>query len=178
MSNTGRLLVTLVAIAGFGFFGSPSNNALPINSAAAEPVAADPVYAASFKDFNRNMQPLGQWKGKTLVVYFWATWCKPCLSEIPELVLLYDKYRSKNVMIVGVAIDQADKVEKFTKEHRITYPIVYGGTEAVELSKKMGNKIGGLPFSIVIDAKGQVVETILGEMPKGKLEQILKQLAG
>ena len=178
MSNPGRLFVTLVAIAGFGFFGSPSNYGLPINSAAADPVSADPVYAASFKDFNRNMQPLSQWKGKTLLVYFWATWCKPCLSEIPQLVSLYDTYRSKNVVIVGVAIDQADKVEKFTKEHRITYPIVYGGNEAVELSKKMGNKVGGLPFMIVIDAKGQVVETILGETPKGKLEQILKQLAG
>ena len=178
MSNLGRLLVTLMAIAGFGFFGSPSNYGLPINSAAAEPVAADPVYAASFKDFNRNMQPLGQWKGKTLVVYFWATWCKPCLSEIPQLVSLYDTYRSKNVVIVGVAIDQADKVEKFTKEHRVTYPIVYGGNEAVSLSKQMGNKVGGLPFLIVIDAKGEVVETILGEIPKGKLEQILKQLAG
>ncbi|MGH8751937.1 MAG: TlpA family protein disulfide reductase [Burkholderiales bacterium] len=142
------------------------------------PAAADPVYDASFKDFNRKLQPLSQWKGKTLVVNFWATWCKPCLKEIPELITVYNKYRAKNVVIVGVAIDQADKVEQFTKEHKITYPVVYGGTEAVSLSKQMGNKVGGLPFSIVIDAKGNVVETILGEIPPGKLEMILQQVAG
>ncbi|MGH8760060.1 MAG: TlpA family protein disulfide reductase [Burkholderiales bacterium] len=167
MNRRYPVVVFVLALIGFA-------PALP----AAEAVSADPVYAASFKDFNRNMQPLGQWKGKTLLVYFWATWCKPCLSEIPQLVSLYDTYRSKNVVIVGVAIDQADKVEKFTKEHRVTYPIVYGGNEAVSLSKQMGNTVGGLPFLIVIDAKGEVVETILGEIPEGKLEQILKQLAG
>lgn len=145
---------------------------------AAEAVSSEPVYAASFKDFSRKLQPLSQWKGKTLIVYFWATWCKPCITEIPELVTLYEKYRGRNVMIIGVAIDQADKVEKFTKEHKITYPIVYGGNDAVDLAKKMGNDKRGLPFSLVIDSKGKVVYTNLGELPKGKLEQILQQLVG
>ncbi len=158
-----------------GFIG---NIAAPLPSASAQELSSDPVFASSFKDFGRTMQPLSQWKGKTLVVNFWATWCKSCLTEIPNLIKLYDKYRSRDVVIVGVAVDNADKVEKFTKERSISYPIVYGGAEAVNLSKQMGNKIGGLPFSIVIDTKGKVVSTFLGEIPKGKLEQILQQLVG
>jgi len=166
-------LVGIALIAGF-----TGNVAVPLPSVLAEELSSDPVFASSFKDFGRTMQPLSQWKGKTLVVYFWATWCKPCLTEVPELIKLYDKYRSRDVVIVGIAVDNADKVEKFTKEYGISYPIVYGGTEAVNLSKQMGNKIGGLPYSVVIDAKGKVVSTILGESPKGKLEQILQQLVG
>ena len=166
-------LVGIALIAGF-----TGNVAVPLPSASAQELSSDPVFASSFKDFARTMQPLSQWKGKTLVVYFWATWCKPCITEIPHLMKLYDKYRSRDVVIVGIAVDNADKVEKFTKEHGISYPIVYGGAEAVNLSKQMGNKVGGLPYSIVIDAKGKVVSTILGEIPKGKLEQILQQLVG
>ncbi|HVS25927.1 MAG TPA: TlpA disulfide reductase family protein [Burkholderiales bacterium] len=158
-----------------GFIG---NIAAPLPFASAQELSSDPVFASNFKDFGRKMQPLSQWKGKTLVVNFWATWCKTCLTEIPELIKIYDKYRSRDVVIVGVAVDNADKVEKFTKEHGISYPIVYGGAEVVNLSKQMGNKVGGLPFSIVIDAKGKVVSTFLGEIPKGKLEQILQQLVG
>ena len=160
---------------------------LPVAAAATpEPQAAEPpqaistgpLFAASFKDFNRKMQPLEQYKGKLVVVYFWATWCAPCRAEVPELIALHEKYKAKNMVVVGIAIDQADKVEKFAKEFGISYPLLVGGNEALELSKKLGNRIGGLPFTVIIDHQGKVIAKVLGETPKGKLEGILKPLVG
>lgn len=145
--------------------------------AAPDPSTA-PLYASSFKDFDRRMQPLSQYEGKTLVLYFWATWCKSCVAEVPELKSVFAKYKSKNAAVVGIAVDNADKVQKFVKDHGIEYPMYVGGNEALELSRQLGNSVKGLPFVVIVDAKGRIVERILGETPKGKLEGVLKPLLG
>lgn len=150
---------------------------LGVAHAAPDPATA-PLYAASFKDFNRQMQPLSQYEGKTLVLYFWATWCKSCVAEVPELKSVFAKYKSKNATVVGIAVDNADKVQQFVKDHGIEYPMYVGGNEALALSKQLGNAVGGLPFVVVVDAKGRIIERILGETPKGKLEGVLKPLLG
>ena len=75
-------------------------------------------------------------------------------------------------------MDQADKVEKFVKEFAIPYPMMIGGNEAIDLSKQLGNKIGGLPFVAIIDKQGNLVAKVLGETPKGKLDSIVKPLLG
>lgn len=146
--------------------------------AAADATSAAPVYDASFKDFDRKVQPLSQWKDRFMVVYFWATWCKSCRAEVPELIALHEKYKDKNVAVVGISIDNTDKVKAFAKEYSITYPLLIGSQDAMDLSKQMGNKIGGLPFTIMINRKGEVVKTILGELPHGQLEEILVSLMG
>ncbi len=147
-------------------------------AAAERPLSADPVFAARFKDFNRTMQPLGQWRGKPTVVYFWATWCEPCRHEVPALIKLYEKYRSKDLVVVGIAVDQTDKVQGFVGEYGISYPILIGGNDALDLSRRMGNGIGGLPFLVVIDRKGRVTATQLGEFPDARLEAMVAPLVG
>jgi len=134
------------------------------------PLSAAPVFASSFRDFDRTMQPLGQWRGKTTLVYFWATWCEPCVREVPLLIKLYEKYRSRNLEVVGIAIDQTDKVRGFTEKYRINYHVLIGGNDALNLSRKMGNGIGGLPFLVVIDSTGKVVATYIGELTDEWLE--------
>ncbi len=136
------------------------------------------MYAAAFKDFNRQLQPLSQWKDDFLVVYFWATWCKSCRAEVPELIALHNKYKDKGVAVVGISIDNTDKVKAFAKEYQIPYPLLIGSQDAMDLSKKMGNKVGGLPFTIMVNSRGEVVKTILGELPHGQLEEILVALKG
>ena len=135
----------------------------------------DTFFDASFKQFDRQPHALSQYKGKTVVAYFWATWCKPCLKEVPLLIGLQNKYKDKNVQFIGIAIDNADKVEKFTKDNAIPYPILIGGDDAMALAKKMGDLVGGLPFMVVIDKNGKLVDKILGEIPEGKLEKILAE---
>ena len=134
------------------------------------------LFESQFKDLNWKLQPIAQWKGKPMVIYFWATWCKPCVKEVPELIKLYDEYRGKDVVVLGIAVDNADKVQAFMKERGVTYPVLVGGNEAIDLSKKLGNKVGGLPFTVIVDKKGHVVKTYLGEVTKPNLEEILKPI--
>lgn len=133
----------------------------------------DGFFAASFKQFDRQSHPLNQYKGKTVVAYFWATWCKSCLKEVPQLIALQNQYKGKNVQFIGIAIDNADKVEKFVKENGIPYPVLIGGDDALALSKKLGNLVAGLPFMVVIDKNGALAGKLLGELPEGKLEALL-----
>ena len=137
----------------------------------------DAFFDASFKQFDRQPHALSQYKGKTVVAYFWATWCKSCVKEVPGLIELQNQYKDKNVQFIGVAIDNSDKVEKFAKDNAIPYPILIGGDDAMALAKKLGDLVGGLPFMVVIDKNGKLVDKILGEIPEGKLEQVLIKIA-
>jgi thiol-disulfide isomerase/thioredoxin len=148
----------------------------PTSSAETKPSAqASPVFNSSFhklEDWN-TMQPLSKWKGKHLVLNFWATWCTSCQHEVPELNKLYHQFKENNAMVVGLAIDNADKVQEYVEKHSVDYPILVGGDEALKLSKKMGNAVGGLPYTIMITPQGEVVETILGSTERGTLPRVL-----
>lgn len=151
--------------------------ALVVTTAAQDASGSTPLFASSFKDFDRKLQPLSQWKGKPLVVYFWATWCKSCKQELPELIALHEKYKNKGVTVLGIAIDNTDKVREFVKEYKVSYPVLIGGNDATALSKSLGNKVGGLPFAVVVDPKGNVVGRLLGETKPGKFEELVRPLA-
>ena len=140
-------------------------------------VAAQPLFAASFKDFDRQQQSLAQYKGKPMVVYFWATWCKSCKQEVPELIALHKKYGTK-MHVIGIAIDNTDKVRQFAQDNQINYKLLIGSNDAIALSKQLGNSVGGLPFAVVVDAKGRIVKTLLGETPPGKFEELVRPLIG
>ena len=89
----------------------------------------DAFYGASFKDLKDQMSSMDQFKGKVVVMYFWATWCVPCRVETPNLVKLNEMYKGKlkNVTVVGLALDNGDKVRQFVKDNNLTYPVFYGG---------------------------------------------------
>ncbi len=157
---------------------SAAEGEAPAEPAGPQGVSAEPIFASSFKDFNRTYQPLEQWRGKVLLVYFWATWCKPCRTEVPALIALYDKYRTRDLAIVGIAIDQTDQVRKFADKYGINYDVLIGGNDALDLARKMGNGVAGLPFLVVIDRTGNVVSTQLGQLTQGFLEQLVAPLLG
>ncbi len=155
-------------------------DSLPVAAAApiaANEAAAQPLFAASFKDFDRQQQSLAQYKGKPMVVYFWATWCKSCKQEVPELIALHKKFGTK-MHVIGIAIDNTDKVRQFAQDHQINYKLLLGSNDAIALSKQLGNSVGGLPFAVVVDAKGRIVKTLLGETPPGKFEELVRPLIG
>ena len=121
-------------------------------------------------------QSLGQWPGKVLVVNFWATWCAPCREEMPEFVRAQNEYGARGLQFVGIAVDQADKVEQFSKEFGLNYPSLIGGYGAVELSKTLGNRLAALPFTIVVDRQGRIAHTQLGPLKPEKLRAIVDKL--
>ena len=135
-------------------------------------------YGASFKDLKDQMASMDRFKGKVVVMYFWATWCVPCRVETPNLVKLNEIYKNKgkDVVVVGLALDNGDKVRQFVKDNNLTYPVFYGGHDAVELGKSLGNDQGAIPFTVVIGKDGTLVHTFKGDIPNSELERIIDPL--
>jgi thiol-disulfide isomerase/thioredoxin len=140
------------------------------------PADASVLLALSLPDAAGKEQSIGQWRGKVVVVNFWATWCAPCREEMPEFMRAQTEYGPKGVQFVGIAVDQADKVEKFANELGLNYPTLIGGYGAVELSKTMGNRLAALPFTIIVDRQGHVAHTQLGPMKPDQLRSIVGKL--
>ncbi|MBI1889983.1 MAG: TlpA family protein disulfide reductase [Burkholderiales bacterium] len=122
------------------------------------------LLAQSLPDLNGKSQALAQWKGKTIVANFWATWCPPCIEEMPELSALQEEGKAKNIQIIGIGIDSVDKIQEFSYKHKISYPLYVAGMQGAELAKEMGNSKGGLPFTLLITPDGQVKRTYTGRL--------------
>jgi thiol-disulfide isomerase/thioredoxin len=121
-------------------------------------------------------QLLGQWKGKVLIVNFWATWCAPCREEMPQFVKAQQEFGARGLQFVGIAIDQPDKVQQFAAEINLNYPALIGGYGAIELSRTLGNRVGALPFTVVLDRSGGIVDTHLGPVKQTQLDAYIAQL--
>lgn len=137
---------------------------------------ASALLALSLPDAAGKEQSIGQWRGKVVVVNFWATWCAPCREEMPEFVRAQTEFGSRGLQFVGIAVDQADKVDQFAKDLGLNYPTLIGGYGAVELSKTLGNRLAALPFTIIVDRQGQVVHTQLGPLKPSQLRSIVSKL--
>lgn len=163
------LFVAVAALAlTAGFYLNPVTRPAKADAAA--------ILDASLSDLVGNMQAIGQWRGKVLLVNFWATWCPPCLEEIPEFVRLQSRFDTRGLTIVGIAVDDIDKVRAFAQAHRINYPILVGNLEAMELSNLAGNVRGGLPYTLVIDRAGQVRSQHYGGLSEAILTPIIEPL--
>lgn len=114
------------------------------------------------------------WRGKVLVVNFWASWCPPCVEEMPTLDQLQGEFLSQNVLFVGIGIDSPSNIRQFLEMMPVSYPIVIGGLEGSALSKQMGNAQGALPYTIIIDAKGKAISSKLGKISEEELRKAIK----
>ena len=121
-------------------------------------------------------QALSQYKGKIIVLNFWATWCPPCREEMPELSELYKEYQQKNVVVLGVAIDEQKLVKEFVQATPVSYPLFAAEEEGMTLGSGLGNDKGVLPYTIIIDTQGNVIKTYFGRISKPLLETTLANL--
>lgn len=176
MSKLKRAVLFAVVAVGAGAAGYGFNLWRMGGVGAGEAGAAETVMAVRLADLGGQLQPLTQWRGRVLVINFWATWCTPCREEIPMFVRLQEKYRAQGLQFVGIAIDQPDKVQAFSREFSINYPILMGGLETVELSRQTGNRLGALPFTVVIDRNGKIAATQLGELKEARLDAMIHPL--
>jgi thiol-disulfide isomerase/thioredoxin len=113
--------------------------------------------------------PMASLRGKPLVVNFWATWCPPCVEELPLLDRFSREQAAKGWQVVGLAIDQPSSVRKFLAATPVTFPIGLAGLEGTELGKSLGNTAGGLPFTVVLGADGAVRERRIGKLAPADL---------
>jgi thiol-disulfide isomerase/thioredoxin len=138
--------------------------------------SASTLLALSLPDEHGAQQSLNQWRGKVLVVNFWATWCAPCREEMPEFVRIQNELGGNGVQFVGIAADQVDKVQQFTRELGINYPALIGGFEAIELSRTFGNRLMVLPFTVIVARNGTIAYAQHGPLRRDRLKQIVDPL--
>jgi thiol-disulfide isomerase/thioredoxin len=143
---------------------------------ASQTAASSAILALTLPDASGNEVRLDQWRGKVVVVNFWATWCAPCREEMPAFIEAQSKQGSQGLQFVGIAVDDASKVRQFASEIKLNYPALIGGYGALELSKTLGNTVMALPFTIVIGRDGNVLRTQLGPLPREQLASILRDV--
>ncbi len=130
-------------------------------------------FAASLQNENNEKQLLIQYKGKVLVVNFWATWCPPCREEMPELSTLHQTLKHKNVVVLGLAVDEMPLVKAFSESSPVSYPLLIAEDEGMAISNQLGNDKGVLPYTVIIDANGDVVKTFFGRITELMLTEAL-----
>ncbi|MBK5914879.1 TlpA family protein disulfide reductase [Rhodocyclus purpureus] len=142
--------------------------------------AASAVFASTLVDSDGRPQALAQWRGKTLVINFWAAWCPPCRDEMPGFARLQEKYGADGVQFVGIALDSADNVRHFVAQTPVNYPLLLGNEagheSASELARAIGNRTLALPYTLIIDAGGRARFARLGYVAEEELENHIKQL--
>ena len=138
--------------------------------------AAAASLAVSFPDLQTKSRSLEEWKGKVLVVNFWATWCGPCLEEMPEFVKLQNELNARGLQFVGVAIDDLSSVKEFLKATPVNYPILIGEENGVEVASKWGNHVQALPFTVVFDRSGKAIHRQTGPFKRESLLEVLQPL--
>lgn len=132
--------------------------------------------AATFSDPAGKSRRLAEWRGKILLVNFWATWCAPCREEIPLLMEVRERYAPSGVEIVGIAVDIVANVVEYANSSKISYPVLIAGTDGLELIRKLGNTVGGLPYTVFMGRDGGIARTTLGVLQRPELETVLGEM--
>ena len=114
--------------------------------------------------------PMKTFQGRPLVVNFWATWCAPCVEEMPLIDDFFRQNESKGWQVIGLAIDQPSRVRQFLAQFPVAYPIGLAGLMGTDLAKQLGNALGGLPFTVVLDGQGNLIQRKLGKLTADEIK--------
>jgi len=134
------------------------------------------LLGASFPDPAGKTRRLAEWRGKALLVNFWASWCAPCREEIPLLNVAQQQHASAGLQVVGIGIDTAANIREFMKTVRFSYPVLVADAAGIDLMRELGNRAGGLPFNVLLDRQGRLAGRKLGAYSASELRSALADL--
>ena len=135
-----------------------------------EPEAHDALWALDFATPDGGQLRMASFRGKPLLLNFWATWCPPCVEELPLLSRFYAENAAKGWQVLGLAVDQRDPVNRFLARDPVTFPVALAGLAGVDLGKTLGNLSGGLPFTVVFGSDGLVSQRKMGKVSPEDLQ--------
>jgi peroxiredoxin len=110
----------------------------------------------TLSDVAGKLRNINEWDGKVLAINFWATWCPPCIKEIPEFIEIQHKYQKQGLQFIGIALQRPEEVTEFIKEYGMNYPVLAGEMEVIKIAESYGNDIGALPYTVIVDRKGLI----------------------
>ena len=134
-------------------------------------VAPASFWTTSFEAPDGQPVAMSAFQAKPLLINFWATWCPPCVAELPLIDSFYRQHVAKGWQVLGLAIDQPSAVRRFLARAPVTFPVAIAGLEGTELGKMFGNSAGGLPFTVVLSASGQVLDRKMGQISASDLQR-------
>jgi peroxiredoxin len=137
----------------------------------AHAAGGDALFAKTLRGSDDRPIAMETFRGKPLIVNFWARWCAPCRVEIPELVKTHNAYRKHGLQVLGIGLeDKAESVRDFMKAYEMNYTVLLASDKGIELMQALGNSKAGLPYTIVLDRRGEIVASKLGEMSRADLD--------
>lgn len=141
----------------------------------AAPDSADPaalhLFAQKLPDADGVDRPLSTWRGKLLVVNFWATWCAPCVEEMPELQRFADQFAPRGMAVLGIGVDDLDKIREFRRQHQLHIPLLAAGFDGMELARQLGNPEPVLPYTALISPDSRILEEHSGRIGLDELRK-------
>ena len=133
------------------------------------PGAEAQLWSQTFETPDGKPFAMAGFQGRPLLVNFWATWCPPCVKELPMLSEFAAQQGAKGIQVVGLAVDKSDAVLRFLQRQPVQFPVAVAMQGGLGLSRSLGNLQGGLPFTVLFDAKGQVRQRKIGELSREDL---------
>ena len=173
------LVIIAVSAGGSGYLISRERfvaSNTPSSATAPSQSAVDKLLRTSFATTEGQWQTLASWRGKILIINFWATWCPPCREEMPMFSKLQTKYGDKGLQFVGISIDSIDKVREYQSLEKPAYPLLLGSPDAMRLSETLGNASQALPFTVIITRQGEIDFVKVGRLTEDELEPRLATL--
>ena len=168
------LIAVLALMAGAALWLGERSSTPALDPAQIAPAA---LLAATFADANGAPASLARFQGKVLVVNFWATWCAPCRDEMPAFTRLQAKWAGRGVQFVGLSAEEPAKVIAFGRDLGINYPLWVGGDEVDAVARRLGNRLGVLPFTVLIDPRGTVLDRKVGPYTEAGLDGRLREIS-
>ena len=142
---------------------------------AAPRLAPAALFATTLRDTGGKPQRLGQYAGKVLVLNFWATWCPPCRAEMPAFSRMQERWATRGVQFLGLTSDDPARVERFSRDLPVSYPLLLGGPEVDDLAMALGNRDRLLPFTVVVGGDGHVLTQNVGTYSEVDLASVLSR---
>lgn len=184
------LLAVAVAAAAAGYFLArgidqrgaadpapiPSRPATAGEAATGEELLGRPRPEFALRDASGTEVAAGDFDGRVLLLNFWASWCAPCVEEMPMLSALQRDHADRGLQVVGIALDDPGRAQAFAAELAPGYPLLFGMAEAMQVGRRYGNRSGMLPYSVLVDRRGIVRWTYLGALSREALEARLAEL--
>jgi thiol-disulfide isomerase/thioredoxin len=122
------------------------------------------LWGLEFESPAGNKLAMTDFRGHPILINFWATWCPPCIEELPLLDAFYRQNSSNGWQVLGLAIDKPKLVLDFLRRSPVAYSVAMAGFDGIELSKSLGNTVGGLPFTVVLGSSGKVLQRKIGKI--------------